>query len=222
MPSSITMSSIVKHITRLSGLGLLLKLSTFIKSSFIFGSHALFFSGVTMIMPLAGALGNPLDSVILFCMRLLLGGSFGWHLLALTVPGLCASLYWNVHHWSIRLLLPILCFVAFIAHPVGGAASLYALYWLIPICLYFKSDKSVFLTALASTFTAHAVGSVIWLYTVPMTASMWHALIPLVIIERLCFATGMTLGYHAINQIVAWTRQTANHVAQRYTRSLSV
>jgi hypothetical protein len=57
--------------------------------------------------------------------------------------------------------------------------------------LYFVPQKNIFFTSLGSTFTAHAVGSVIWLYTIPMTAGMWLALIPIVALERLCFATGM-------------------------------
>jgi hypothetical protein len=52
---------------------------------------------------------------------------------------------------------------------------------------------------LGSTFIAHAVGSTIWIYTVPMTAQMWLGLMPLVAIERLCFATGMVVSYHAVH-----------------------
>ena len=49
---------------------------------------------------------------------------------------------------------------------------------------------------LGSTFTAHAVGSVIWLYAglVP-NPETWLALIPVVVLERILFASGMFVGY---------------------------
>jgi len=78
-----------------------------------------------------------------------------------------ASLYWSTRHYSIRLLLPIVCMGLFIIHPVGAQAFAYSLYWLIPVVLFFVPQRFLFLQALGSTFIAHAVGSVIWLYTVP-------------------------------------------------------
>ena len=91
--------------------------------------------------------------------------------------------------------------VAFIAHPVGAQAWVYSLYWLIPVVLYFLRKESLFLTALGSTFTAHAVGSVIWIYANPMTPQAWLVLIPVVFIERFVFASGMVVAYHGINFI---------------------
>ena len=58
--------------------------------------------------------------------------------------------------------------ILFIAHPVGAAAAPYAFYWFIPIFIAMMRNRTLWHDALASTFTAHAVGSVIWLYTVPM------------------------------------------------------
>ncbi len=57
--------------------------------------------------------------------------------------------------------------------------------------------------ALASTFIAHAVGSVIWLYTVPMVASAWLALIPIVACERLLYTAGIVMGDAVINYCVS-------------------
>ena len=51
---------------------------------------------------------------------------------------------------------------------------------------------------MSATFIAHAVGSLIWLYTVGMTSLYWNSLIPLVAIERLVFAVGMTTCYFGL------------------------
>src|SRR5207237_10360114 len=86
----------------------------------------------------------------------------------------------------------------FIVHPIGSQAFMYSFYWLIPIGLFGLARKTLFLEALGSTFVAHAVGSVIWLYTVPTTAGMWVGLIPIVAVERLLFAMGMVVMYRFI------------------------
>jgi len=91
----------------------------------------------------------------------------------------------------------------FLIHPIGAAASAYTLFWLIPIAFYYISHKNIFFESLGSTYTAHAVGSVIWLYTVDMTPTAWLALIPLVFIERTLFAIGMTAAHGMISRIAA-------------------
>lgn len=47
--------------------------------------------------------------------------------------------------------------------------------------------------ALRITFITHAVGSILWIYTIPTTPGYWTALIPIVALERLCLA-GATAG----------------------------
>jgi len=121
--------------------------------------------------------------------------------LAFCIPGLCASLYWSTRHYSIRLLLPIVCMGLFIIHPVGAQAFAYSL-------LLVDSSRSIFLFHKdfsfykpLAVFIAHAVGSVIWLYTVPMTAAMWMDLCAIVLFERIAFALGMVVTYHVISFI---------------------
>lgn len=179
------------------------KLSGLVKVSFLLGSQMIWFSGVNSILPLSGAFGGVFGAGLVFLMRQLLHLFFfktvSLSFLALCIPGFCASLYWSTQHMAIRLLLPILCMGLFVAHPVGGQAFFYSFYWLIPVILYFIPKKSLFLTALGSTFIAHAVGSVIWCYTVPMTVGMWAALMPIVALERILFALGMVVAYHVIS-----------------------
>ena len=109
------------------------------------------------------------------------------------LPTLCAAWYWNMPNKIMRLFLPIVCMVAFMFHPIGGQAWVYALYWLIPITIYFLPYQSFFAQALAATFIQHAVGSVIWLYFVSSTPALWYSLLPVVIVERLVFASGMAV-----------------------------
>lgn len=186
-----------------AGLSLLcVKAATLFKISFIVGSSMAFFSGSSIAMPLVGALGGIMCSVMTFglgCLvRGLTGSLFSAHYLAYHIPGLCGAAYFS-GGVLIRLLLPISCMIAFIAHPTGSQAFLYTTYWLIPIVLYFVRHSSFFLHALASTFIAHAVGSVIWIYTVPMVWQDWMALMPVVAFERLLCATGMFVAYKIFN-----------------------
>ena len=178
---------------------ILVKLASFLKINFIIGSQLAHFSAVSIVTPLVGLFSGIVGCWIVVFIKMALGlwyNSFGsFQILVFYVPGFCASLYLASSHIMVRLILPIVCMILFIIHPVGYASFAYALYWLIPIVLYFVHKKPFFLQALGSTFTAHAVGSVIWLYTVPMTPVLWLGLIPIVIIERLLFATGISITY---------------------------
>lgn len=182
---------------------LMSKLAALFKLSFMVGSYAAFFSVANCLVPLTGAFCGMVGSTMLFGVAIgarmaLYGGLLPLSYLVHFVPGLCAGYYWASRSAGVRLLLPLLSMALFLMHPVGGAAWPYTLYWLLPVMFYFLKRDHLFLTALGSTFTAHAVGSVIWLYTVPMEATAWLALIPVVFIERIFFAVGMVLMYHGI------------------------
>jgi len=178
---------------------MLIKLASFFKVSFIVGSQFAHFSAVSIGVPVVGLISGISGCGFLFILKMILGFMYNptgvLHLLAFCVPGFCASLYLASSHSGIRLVLPIACMILFLVHPVGFSSFAYALYWLIPIILYFIRKKSLFLHALGSTFIAHAVGSVIWLYTMPTSPVLWLSLTPIVIIERLFFASGITMFY---------------------------
>lgn len=61
----------------------------------------------------------------------------------------------------------------------------------------YASSKS-----LGATFTAHAVGGAMWNYIVPMTPAAWIALIPIVIFERLLFASGISISFLGLNTLL--------------------
>lgn len=197
------------------------KLSGLFKISFLVGSQMIWFSGVNAVLPLSGAFGGVFGAGLVFLARQLIHFFYfktvSLSFLAFCIPGFCASLYWaqpspRLRRASftlegflglfIRLLLPLMCMISFVIHPVGSQAAVYSLYWLIPIVLYFIPRKNLFLTALGSTFVAHAVGSVIWCYTVTMTPAMWMGLLPIVALERLLFALGMVVAHHLISFVL--------------------
>ncbi len=192
----------IKNSFKVASFAGIAKISGLMKISFLVGSQMIWFSATNSVLPLAGAFGGVMGSGLVFFIRqlihLLFFKTVSLSFLAFCIPGLCASLYWSTQHYVIRLLLPIACMGLFVIHPVGAQAFVYSLYWLIPVVLFFVPQKHLFLQALGSTFIAHAVGSVIWLYTVPMTAAMWMGLMPIVLFERVAFALGMVVMHHVI------------------------
>jgi len=107
---------------------------------------------------------------------------------------------------KLGIIVPAAAMIAFWMHPVGQSwvsidalglsvpAGVYALYWLIPIAAKFLPDKLV-LRSLGATFTQHAVGSVLFLYTIPSAPALWLGLIPIVAVERGLFALGISASH---------------------------
>ncbi len=117
-------------------------------------------------------------------------------------PMLFAAYYFAKGRKPTGVVLPLLCMAAFIMHPVGGQAWVYSLYWLIPVAAsYFH--KRLFLRSLGATFTAHALGSTLWLYTFQTTPDFWMMLLPVVAFERLLFASGISFSYVAMNTLLS-------------------
>jgi hypothetical protein len=170
-----------------------------LKISYIWGSAGASFSLGNSIRPLIGLYGG-LPGIVLYAAYYILKGFwFGTYFmnpLFLHIPTMCSALYWAWDSWIIKVGIPIVCIILFMIHPVGSQALFYTLFWLIPLAIYLLPQKNVLLHALASTFIAHAVGSVLWLYWIPMNPELFVGLIPIVLIERLVFATGMTLTYY--------------------------
>ena len=190
----------------------------FIKFNFIFGSHYAFFSGINCITPLAGCWhGNALGTLCLILSGLLFGGK-GLSLFTLYhIPSLCASFYWTVSSKIIRILAPTLCIALFVAHPIGHAVWGYSLYWLIPIIIAVMPHRSIFFKALATTFMAHAVGSVLWLYTISMPKEQWLALIPIVLFERFLLAGGIVAAYKAYQYVPVFMKKLGKKVLQTWS-----
>jgi hypothetical protein len=172
------------------------KVLSICKLSFVVGSQAIFFSASNLSMPLIGFFGGATGATFIWALLLMCrhaAGAFSLATLAFYIPGYCAALYLATPSRLIRCGMPLLAIGLFLLHPVGFQAALYSGYWLIPLCIGILVPRSFFAHALGATFTAHAVGSVIWLYTVPMTPEAWLGLMPLVALERFTFAAGMVV-----------------------------
>ncbi len=179
---------------------LLNKALSIFKISFVLGSASSYFSFSGISLPLAGkgksgSLVATCIAIIQLSFKIFISGALlkHLHMLAFIVPGWASALYWAHNTALIRVCIPALCMIFFIMHPVGFWACPYTLYWLVPIAFYYTKSQTIFANALGSTFVAHAVGSTIWLYTMPMTITDWYLLIPLVAAERLFYALGMTI-----------------------------
>lgn len=155
--------------------------------------------------PIVGSfLGSAFGLTAVLLMQLANWALHGFALDAGTIirffPMLFAVLYFaRKSKWI--LLVPTFCLLAFWAHPEGRAAWYFALYWLIPIAMYFWRDRFVFARALGTTFTAHAVGGALWIWIFNMKASAWIGLIPIVWKERGLMAIGITLTYLLFNKL---------------------
>jgi hypothetical protein len=99
-------------------------------------------------------------------------------------------------------LVPLACMALFVLHPVGQQSWLYSLYWLVPVAGVLVFKDNLFVKSLGTTFTAHAVGSVAFLYAFGMTPEFWLALIPLVFVERVLFALGISVSFVAANTVI--------------------
>ncbi len=184
-----------------------LQLASFFKVSYIIGSKITFFSAADFVSPLVGAFGSWGLVISAFSLRSLAFGAYPWLHIFKHLPTCVGALYWSTQSFIIRCMLPTLCILLFVIHPTGSQAYVYSFYWLIPIVLYAINAQGIMAQALGSTFVTHAVGSVIWLYTVPMTAELWLGLIPVVAVERLVAAVAMTVIYKMSEYIVVYTKK---------------
>lgn len=193
------MSDFLKKCLMLSVFGFCISFLSLFKLSFLLGSHKFFFSGINFILPVIGAFFSLPVSLLLISALFIFKFSVGYGILTMGLPTLIAASSFAVKSkkldFLLHVVLPLSCMILFIAHSVACDAFVYSFYWLIPVILYVLSYKNTFCKSLTATFLAHAVGSIIWLYTVPMTSAQWLALIPVVAVERLVMASSMVVLY---------------------------
>lgn len=192
------------------GIAALLALN--INVSHIKGSQSQSFKLFQLVAPTAGAFLGPvlgplaalgaevLDSV-------LLGKAFTLSSLLFMFPVLGAVYYFSAYAKSgsksdlLSTAIPLAAISAFVLHPVGSQAAFYSLFWVIPLVVKLLPEN-LFLRSVGSTFTAHAIGSVFWLYLFQTTPAFWLALIPVVMLERLTFAFGISASFLAFNNVL--------------------
>jgi len=202
----------IENILSVKGLAFVLFFSTLvlvadsINFSKLVGSQSQSLTFFQFIGPIAGGfLGAGVGVLSVLLAEIV---SFAWlgkqfdliNILRLT-PMLFAALYFAKYSKGkfAQAVVPIACMALFVMHPVGAQAWQYSLYWLIPAAVLLLPEH-LLLRSFGSTFTAHAIGSVIWLYFMPaMAPVVWLALIPVVAFERSLFALGISGSYFALN-----------------------
>lgn len=208
---------------------LVITILSLLKLSF-FAHHSVGFSYAHCIAPLVGLFVGAPGALLLFCIRSVIQAftHTSWYgmLKICYVPTLAAAGYLSLlsPQYSISLTkrlvyacIPLSCIILFCASTYPTNASLYSLFWFIPLATLCIPHTNLFFHMLGSTFTAHAVGSILWLYFGPiMTPDMWISLIPIVMLERLIFACGMMMSYTMIMNLLA-----SNFIAP-FRRSLDV
>jgi len=116
------------------------------------------------------------------------------------LPAILAAIYFGLNQKKTAIIFPV-CIILFLLNPIGRQAWLYSLIWLIPFFATF-GKKRLILNSLGATFTAHATGSVIFLYSFGLTPAIWMSLIPIVFIERGVFTIGIWLSYLVLNTVL--------------------
>jgi hypothetical protein len=174
--------------------------------AFVVGSKACFFSISQILAPLVGVYGGLHATLANYAVRTLLyvSGVFlnpitlsTWLLVvSYHIPTTLASAYLSTNS-RIKIIVPILALIAYFAHPIGMQAPWYALYWLIPIITAFI--PVFFAQALGATFVAHAAGTIIYLYAGKLSYQAIVMLTPIVLVERLTYALGITITFYAFN-----------------------
>lgn len=158
--------------------------------------------------PITGVFLGPFIGVIsVFVAQLanflLLGKEFTLFNIARLAPMLFAAYYFGAKKKRFVAFVPIICMALFIIHPVGRQVWFYSLYWLVPLIATLFKEK-LLLKSLGATFTAHAIGSTAFIYLIPTVPELWIALIPVVFVERVLFALGISLSYIGFNTVLSW------------------
>jgi len=162
--------------------------------------------------PISGAfLGGIIGAISVLVMQIANFITHGAHLsdtasVIRLFPMIFAALYFGRKSF-INIAIPLIAMTAFIFHPIGRHVWYYPMYWWIPVICYFFQEKSLIARSLGATFTAHAIGSTLWLYVFNLPAPVWTSLIPIVAMERLLFTAGTSVAYLAVNAAFNFVNQ---------------
>lgn len=159
------------------------------------------FTFFQFIGPIAGGILGPIGGVatilaVSISNFVLTGQALETPLIVSFFTMAAAAVYFGTKSRAIAIIGPA-AMVLFWLHPQGNAAWVYPLFWVIPVLASFYR-KNLFARSLGSTFTAHAIGSVAYLYAFNIPAEVWFALIPIVAFERLLFAAGIGVSFVAV------------------------
>ncbi len=184
---------------------LLVLLSSHINFSPLLGADNQFFTVFQFFGPIAGgimgAMVGGLSVLIAQLGNFVVGKEVSLLNLLRVLPMVFAAFYFGSKSKKVRAVAPLVAIGLFLAHPVGREVWFFSLFWTIPLVAALFPER-LYLRSLGSTFTAHAVGGAIWIWSVPMTPEIYMTLIPIVAVERLLFAAGISVSYIAMTTIV--------------------
>lgn len=163
------------------------------------------FSFFDFMAPASGAfLGGWFGAISVLIVKLINAIFKNQHLDFITIirlfPLVFAAIYFGTKSKWISIA-PLACMALFLVHPEGRGAWVFCLYWLIPIAALFIKNRLI-ANALGATFTAHAVGSVAFLYAFNLKSAIWMSLIPQVFLERMVMAIGIWVFYLVTNSVL--------------------
>lgn len=181
-----------------------------INFSVLVGAENQYFTFFQFFGPIAGSFLGPIFGIIAVLGAeladfLAVGKAFSIINIIRLTPMLFAAYYFGTKKKITSVIVPLIAIAAFVLHPIGRQVWFFSLYWTIPIIVKLlpkKYSNNVLLKSLGATFTAHSVGGAAWIWTVPMAAGQWIALIPVVAYERLLFAAGIAGSYVLVNTVL--------------------
>lgn len=177
----------------------------------VFSLH--YISCSSIVLPVAaahGGLTSSLCSILLYIAYKSISIGISHSLVLYHIPSFLASIYWNNSSRILRAILPLLCMILFIVHPIGSSIWYYSLYWIIPMTLSAIAPETPLYRAFASSFALHACGSVLWIYCLEVPAQAWISVMPLVLFERTLVACGML----AVHYSYSYLSQTMDRTEQ--------
>lgn len=189
-----------------SALGLLLHQFNFSEIVGVVGLEAKpYFTYLQFIGPIAGGILAPIGGVfsvlvVAILSFILTGQALSLPVVVSAVTLSFAAIYFGTKRKS-AAIVPLLCMPIFWLHPEGIQAWFYALFWLIPLLASFYK-QNIFVRSLGSTFSAHAIGSVAYLYAFNIPAADWAKLMFVTPLERVVFAVGITIFYYAVTTML--------------------
>jgi len=181
----------------------------FLPLNIIIGSKSTWFSCSSMAIP---ALGYHLSLlyVILFIFTKSLFSSYPLYFFILhRLPLILSIRALQKRDWKVFIAVPLVAMILFCVHPIGQQVFYYSWYWFVPMIMYVFVQDTLYSRALASSFIAHAVGSVVWLYLGHIPIETWIALMPIVPIERLFITIGMIGCVALFENVIDWYNHKA-------------
>ncbi|MGZ6251138.1 MAG: hypothetical protein ACXWL2_03860 [Candidatus Chromulinivorax sp.] len=176
-------------------------LLSLIPFNFIIGSKFSWLSCATMIVPAISYQYSLLYVIFYIFTKILCAKAFSFIFLLKKLPLFFSTIALQQRNFWYYVILPIAAFALFVIHPVGIQVWYYGWLWTIPVLVYSCTQDNIWNRALSASCIAHAVGSVVWLYTTLISVEQWQALMLIVPIERFFIAIGIVVSINILDTL---------------------